>query len=803
MKGEAPAASGERERRGKLLPRAPARAILGRNRRAHACAAAARSAACGFTIALAAVVTGGCGGAGQQTTEEAFAGAPVVLISIDTLRSDRLPAYGYTAVETPAIDAFRRDAILFERAYSHYPLTFPSHVSLLTGTLPPDNGARDNVGYRLKEGFAPYLPRVLKDAGYATGAAVSSFVLRGDVGLEQGFDRYDDRFTEGDQERLWGPERFGPDTFEAAKSWLREVAGGRFFLFFHVYEPHLPHDPPEPFRSRYGETYDGEVAAADAVVGQLVAELEALDAYDRALIVLLSDHGEGLDDHLEKSHGVFLYREALQVPLLVKLPGSPHAGATVAAPAQLIDVLPTVTAALGLATPDGVAGTSLLSLLGEGAPAERPLYAETMYPRLHLGWSDLASLISGRYHYIEAPRPELYDLLADPAEKNDILSDNRRVYAQLRDALEPLRKPLEAPAEEDPETAAKLAALGYVAAAAGTGSGPLPDPKDQMARYSETMERAFGYFNLRDFERAAPLLQELVAENPLMTDAWQQLGMSLREVGRLEEALAAFERAMELSRGAAQVAAETGRTLVRLRRFEEARVHADLAAERAPVLARGLRAEIALGEGSLDEALDLSRDPETGEITNPVLRRSLGLALAERGRHAEAIAMLGPLAEERGEPPELNALALVLIEAGRDDEAEPLAQRVLARDSDNAIAHENLGLIALRRGRVAEARQRFERALALNDRLANSWNLLGVVRVRSGDLGGALTAWERAVALDAEQFDALYNLGFTAAQAGRRDQARRALMRYVSTAPPARYGREIAEAKALLRTLGS
>lgn len=749
----------------------------------------------------------GCGG--PQPGAPPLAGysppsdAPVVVISIDTLRSDRLPVYGYEGVETPAIDRFRADAVLFEEAWSHYPLTLPSHVTLFAGQLPPATGVRDNAGYRLAPGHPTWLPRLLRDAGYATGAAVSSYAIRGSTGMAQGFDHYDDAVDDASA-TAWGPEREGRRTLERAVDWLDGVAADRPpFLFFHLYEPHLPHLPPEPFRTRFGETYEAEIAAADAVVGELLGELRRRGLYDRALIVLLSDHGEGLEDHLEEGHGIFLYREALQVPLLVKLPGNFRAGAAVTAPAQLIDVAPTILAALGRPVPDGVRGVSLLPAIDGEAP-DRAVYAETMYPRIHYGWSELASMIEGRFHYIEAPEPELYDLAADPAERHNVISEERGAYLRLRERLAEIKTPLELPAEEDEETREKLAALGYLGASRSpSGAGPLPDPKVALARSLEKLEKAYSLFRARDLDAAIPAFRELLAENPLMTDAWRHLGMALHDAGRPEEALGAFERAMELSRGSPQVAVQIGLVLVDLGRLEEARVHAGIAREREPVLTAELEIEIALAEGDLDRARALAEVTSGPDSVSPRSRQQVGVALSEAGRHDEAITLLATLARETEAPPAGNALARALLAADRVDEAEKATERVLAAAPGNAAALEHRGLIALSRGRAAAAQGALEKALAADDRLANAWNLLGVARFQLGDVGGAITAWQRAVELDPEQWDSLYNLGFTAARSGRRDTARRALRLYVDTAPPGRFAREIAEARRLLGQLES
>ncbi|HEX7678136.1 MAG TPA: sulfatase, partial [Thermoanaerobaculia bacterium] len=328
---------------------------------------------------------------------------PVILISIDTLRSDHLPAYGYKGIATPNIDALRADSILYERAYSHVPLTLPSHTSILTGMLPADHGIRDNVGYRLADSV-PMVQELLKKNGYATGAAVSAFVLRKETRLARGFDFYDDEVKAIAGENLIGRvQRDGRETLKAGQKWLDAQGSRPFFFFLHLYDPHTPYTPPEPFFGMYSNHYDGEIAYVDSVIGTLIADLKQRGLYDKSLIIFLSDHGEGLSDHGEEEHGLLLYREELQVPLFVKLPQQRKAGATVKTPVQLVDVFPTIlerTATPAPATGHRV-GQSLLSFL-DGGPV-RSIYAETYYPRFHFGWSDLHSLIDGDNHYIRSP----------------------------------------------------------------------------------------------------------------------------------------------------------------------------------------------------------------------------------------------------------------------------------------------------------------------------------------------------------------------------------------------------------------
>ena len=624
----------------------------------------------------------GCKGKREATgTPGPFPKAPVVLISIDTLRSDRLPAYGYSKVATPALDALRRDAVLFSRAYSNVPLTLPSHASLLSGRLPGHHGVRDNSGYRFRAERTPYLPALLHDAGYRTGGAVSAFVLRAETGLAVGFDAYDSSIDVRASESLGNSQRPGKVTVQSALAWLRGTdVESPFFLFVHLYEPHTPYAPEEPFKSRYTDPYDGEVATADAAVGELLAALRERGVYDRALVVLLSDHGEGLRDHGEQEHGILLYREALQVPLLVKLPGNERGGSTVEEPAELVDVMPTVLALLGMPVPPQTDGAPLF---GRAADApERTLYAETFYPRLHLGWSELASVIRGDSHYIEGPAPELYDLAKDPAEKRDVLRSERRTYAALKTEAARLAVPLAAPSEEDPETARQLAALGYLGTTtAKVGDGPLPDPKSQISTLDD-LGRALHAFSLQQYAQAVPLFQALLDKNPLMLDAWENLATSLQKLGRQSEALAAFQRAMELSGGSTHVALGTANVLLDMGRFDEAAEHAKLCLETSPAVAHDLLARIALARDDL-----------------PTAEREARQALAARGSR------LGPLM----------TMASIQIKAEKLEEALRLLDEAEA-GRDPAVKMAGLqmlrGDVLARLGRPADAEQAFRREIA-------------------------------------------------------------------------------------------
>ena len=605
---------------------------------------------------------------------------PIVLISIDTLRSDRLPAYGYRGVATPAIDALGRDAILFERVYSPVPLTMPAHASILTGLLPAAHGVRDNIGYRFDSRGVPYLPRLLREHGYATGAAVSAYVMRGVGGFADGFDVYKDAIERRPRAGVGGLQRSGEETLQAALPWLRAVAGERFFFFFHLFEPHTPYAPPEPFASRYPSPYDGEVAAADQVVGKLIAELRRLGVYESALIVLLSDHGEGLGDHGEEEHGILLYRESLQVPLLLKLPRGELAGRRVAAPAQLPDLVPTLLVLAGIEPPPGLPGMPLLELL-DGSPAVRPIYSETHFPRLHFGWSDLASLIEGRYHYIGGPAPKLYDLVADAAETKDLLRDEPRVAARLRAALAAYDRRIEAPAEVDPETRQALAALGYVAVAEGDPSAPLPDPESRLETVRD-LKNGLRYYAQGEFAKAVASYRKAVAANPRSLDAWEYLGRSLHELGRPDEALEAFAKALEISERASHLAVASARILLHQGRLAEALELLRRELRRSPrkVPLQMLEAQTLLVMGRLDEALARAEDTVRANPEN-----------------ADALYLRGAVHMGRKD-----------LDAGERD-----LRRVLELAPDHTAAMSDLAVLLQHRGELAEARELYQRVLSL------------------------------------------------------------------------------------------
>jgi len=580
---------------------------------------------------------------------------PVILISVDTLRSDHLPAYGYEGVETPNIDALRADSILFSRAYSHVPLTLPSHVSILTGLLPADHGVRDNVGFRLASSV-PTLQELLKKNGYATGGAVSAFVLRKETGISRGFDFFDDAVAvpsgagpTQDPALIGSGQRDGMQTMRSLERWIDGVKGKPFFAFLHLYEPHTPYTPPQPFSSRYSNPYDGEIAYADSIVGELIRFLKEKGLYERSLVVFLSDHGEGLYDHGEEEHGIFLYREDLQVPLLVKLPEKRQAGVKVDTPVGLVDVFPTILDRTATPMPGKGhrVGQSLLTVPGGGP--QRLLYAETYYPRFHYGWSDLHSLIEGNDHYIRAPQEELFDLAADPAEKKNLLEQNRRATVRLRDAIEPFVHAVAAPSSVSREEAAGLAALGYLGSTVTTGAGDvLPDPKTTIG-VSDDIRQAFTWFRDGREAEALSLTDRLLEANPRITDLWDLKYKILNKMGRPVEAVEAAKAGLRRTATSVALLFDVANGAFELGDLDSAQRHAEIAAGMEPGEAHEILARVWARRGNVQKSEEEAKlSAETSP--NPVgALMILAVIEKDRGNLAKSLEYLDRAVDgERG-----------------------------------------------------------------------------------------------------------------------------------------------------------
>lgn len=561
----------------------------------------------------------------------------VVLISVDTLRADHLALYGYEQGSTPHLDVLGREGIVFESAYSHCPLTLPSHASMLTGLLPPRHGVRDNSGFTLGLDTRTLASR-FHERGYATGAAVSAFVLRAATGIDRGFDFYDDAIeSDAAVEDMGEQERDGATAVGSLLEWIDDVRGRPFFALLHLYEPHTPYAPPPPYSVRFASRpYDGEVAYADELLGRFLQGLRDRGLLDHSILVFTSDHGEALGDHGEREHGFFLYRETVRVPLVLRLPGGARGGTRVTATVGLVDLAATLLDLASLPV-DGLDGVSLRPAMA-GRPPSRPVYSETFLPRYHFGWSELLAMTGDRYRYIRAPRPELYDLATDPGETRNLAGDRpNEVDAMDSWLLEHSGGEAPAPATVDAETRRRLEALGYVGGTDATAAaGPRADPKDKIAAW-EAYKQALALRREGRDEPAVEALRTVLADNPAMRDAWESLGRTLARMGRERKALDALETAVRLAPERASAHLALARVHVLAGRADEAARHAEAAAATRPGEGYELLAEIRLGQGRLDEAASLARRSVSADPRRATAYFILGAIARRAGQCEEAL----------------------------------------------------------------------------------------------------------------------------------------------------------------------
>ncbi|HMF95866.1 MAG TPA: sulfatase-like hydrolase/transferase [Vicinamibacterales bacterium] len=572
---------------------------------------------------------------------------PIIVISIDTLRADHLPAYGYRTVKTPAIDALAADGVVFDRAYSHAPQTLPAHAALLSGQLPFETGVRDNVGFSIKPGER-LLPQMLRDRGFTTAGVVSAYVLRKETGIAQGFDFFDGEMPPASPELSIGQvQRDGSESEQIAEHWLESIGTARAFLFLHLYEPHKPYAPPERF-SAYAP-YDGEIAYADEIVGRLVRYLKSHQLYDRSTVILLSDHGEGLGDHGEQEHGLFVYDEAIHVPLIIKQESNVGSGRRVGDLVQHIDLVPTILDLVKAPIPGGLHGRSLKPVLdGTGRLDPTTVYAEALYARYHFGWSELTAVTDERYRYIKAPREELYDLEHDAREQANLAAERPQARQALRGALDRVSAgaAIHAPHEVSAEARERLQALGYVGLQGDVAVGPgetLPDPKDKreiLEHYREAVDLAAE----RRWPQAIALLQDILRDDPEMADVWAQLAVFATRIDRYDLAVDAYKRHIELQPEEPTAYIGTAAALLKLRRLDEAREYAQLAADvavpanrRARASAHEMLAKIALARHDPDAAREEARLAREQDMTLPLPTFIEARLLYDDSRYADAL----------------------------------------------------------------------------------------------------------------------------------------------------------------------
>ena len=575
----------------------------------------------------------------------------LLLVTIDTLRADRLGCYGYSQIETPNLDKIARQGVLFENAVAPAPLTAPSHASMMTGVYPTVHKVRNTGGFVLSPS-QPKLSKILQDQGWDTAAFIGSSVLKGRFGFNQGFAVYDDEMpTSASGSAVAEPERRAGEVVDRAVKWLDAQSGKPFFLWVHVYDPHIPYDPPAPFREKYRDRpYDGEIAYTDQQLGRLFDTVARKSRPENTLIAVLSDHGESFSEHGEYTHGVFLYDTTLRIAFLMA--GGPiPAGLRVKQQARTVDLLPTVLELMGLKAPQGMQGTSLApAFRGKEVPTAYS-YAETLFPKFNMGWAEIRAMRTNRWKYIRAPKPELYDLAQDPAETTNVIANHAAEAQELEAQLKAVSAGAEkvAPAPMDPRTMQQLRSLGYLGGSSSqpaelTGKGT--DPKDRL---DVLRLLHLAVHSGAPLPQRISMLRKAIAEDPTNPTLYNNLGNLYAEAGRQAEAMALYQDALHKG------------------------------------------------------------------VSPAWLYSRLGSLYLRQGNKADAIASLEVAARLNPSDYEsLENLAVAYRAAGRVDDSERVLNSILKSGEEYAPAYNELGMAAFQKGDKAAAQGYFEKAARLD-----------------------------------------------------------------------------------------
>jgi len=622
----------------------------------------------------------------------------VLLITIDTVRADRLGAYGYAKAATPVLDRLAREGVRFTDATTQAPLTGPAHAALLTGQYPARLGVRDNATTPVPD-TATTAAELFKARGYRTGGFVGAFILTAPYGFAQGFDTFDADFPGFSDALKLQVQRRGDAVVDAAVKWLDAGGAQPFFGWVHLYDAHAPYDPPPPFAARFkASPYDGEIAFVDACIGRLVSALERTGRLDRTLVAVVSDHGESLGEHGEQEHGMFLYESVLHIPWIMRLPARAHAGTIVGDQVRVIDVLPTLAAIVGVPMPR-IDGESVASLVeGKTRRTTPSSFAETYYPKWHYGWSELKSVRGDRLKFIDAPKQELYDLRADPAELRNLASDRSTLAAGMNSELGKIESGFGAAAKTeapkpDAETLARLRSLGYVGMTASAASGRRgPDPKDMIAgaeTFRSGISRAMDALANDRPASAIEQLKRLLTIDERSYEVHLFLGDAYTATRQFDNALAEYEAARLLNPRSAAPLVSSARTY----------------------LAQGDTAR-ALQQTELAAGIE----PGSGDIY--VVR---GQIHERAGRTSDAIADYTTAVRANGSDPQARArLASLAMRTRQFDIARPQFESLLRMGYRPSRMHFGLAQIAEALGDTGRAIAEYREAIRLEPSFADA-----------------------------------------------------------------------------------
>ncbi len=673
----------------------------------------------------------------------------VLLVTFDTTRWDHVGyANGHRGV-TPMLDALAKRGTWFSTCVTPQPLTLPSHASIMTGLYPFHHGVRNNGTYIVPDRDVTLAER-FQAAGYATHAVISAFVLDSRFGLDQGFDGYDDDLSGGPQQKMFMfKEVKAEQTAARAVKWLEE---GRpkdrpFFLWVHFFDPHADYEPPPEWAAKFpGDPYTGEIAYADHSLGYILKALDDEHLLDGTVVAFTGDHGDGLGEHGEDTHSLFIYESTTRVPLLFAGPGVPK-GERVDELVRTIDIAPTLLRLTGLEPTDAMDGASLVPVW-KGHPDQRTVYLETFVPRLNFGWSELRGMRDATHKVILAPRSEAYDLVADPGESRNLTDGAGEMPARDRELMAKLDTIVEADpfthgdqqqGELDQETRRKLAALGYTWGEASAAEGQLPDPKDRI-QFWERFQAAQSLIRDQRYDDARKAAESLLEEDPGNVVAMGSLATVLMHLEEYEKALDVYRRMMELDphRDAAYLGA--AKAFSKLGRWQEGEATVQKLLAIQP---ENVEAYTVLG--------DLCLDRDDFQTAESWFRKALEL---------DANSSLAA-----------SGLGNCLNRAGKLTEARDLLAAYHRKDPTSHAVTYNLAVVSERMGDQRAALALYQQAIKLDPEHSMTWNNLGSLLSKTGNQREAIRCIAKAHQLDPDNVEATYNLGALLAQAGRPEQA--------------------------------
>jgi len=694
----------------------------------------------------------------------------IVLFTIDTLRADHLECYGYDKVKSPQINRLANEGILFEHNIVQAPLTLPSHSSILTGTYPLHHGIRDNGGFYLDENHLT-LAESLKNKSYATGAFVAAFVLDSRWGLDQGFDYYYDNFdlTKYKTVSLDSVQRRGDEVLAEVYKWVENQSQQKFFAWIHLYDPHTPYDPPEPYKTEYKGShfglYDGEIAYIDQLMGEFRDFMEEKNLLDKTLIIFTSDHGESLGEHKETAHGFFIYDSDIRVPLIIRFPEEKFSGQKISNQVRSIDIMPTVLHLLGDEIPESVQGKSLLSLIVEDeAQDERSAYSETYWPRYHYGWSELKSLRKGRYKFIDAPQPELYDILEDPGEVDNLVNKKASLGHEMKRELlalivENAAEGIEdvGPGKIDNDSLVKLQALGYIGSfnTKAKEGDKLADPKDKIELYNEIKLSQFLVTEER-MDEAEIKIKDVLTKDPSVLEARYILGNIYSKQNKYEEAIGEFKKALEVDPDYYEAFFGIATTYKKAEKFDEAIVGFKRLVEMDP---NDTKPFLHLGDiyhekGQFEEAKNYLKSGVEIDPDSPWLHNNLGAVYLKMNILSEAEQEIQKALNIERSIPLLNAhfnLALLHEARGERDKAILEYEREKEVSPFNYMPDFNLGLLYAKSKKLDKAINELKSCIQKNEEFGDAYVFLAKAYMDTGrDLEEASQLAEKGINLNPE-----------------------------------------------------